>query len=105
MSENKFVEHSEEIAGGITGENSKGEQMLLGNDVLIYFKYVVVEQPVLNRLRETKCGTLFDEIDRCKGKVILGEIQAVQEKLHEDIDKMFAAIIKHRETKKVAEQQ
>lgn len=99
MPEEKFIVQPEEIAASINGETPGGEQMILGNDVLIYSKFVVTEQPVLNRLRANKeSGTLINEIDRYTGQIYLGELEAVRARLHANVDEMFEAIIAYRKS-------
>lgn len=94
----KYIVHNEDILGSINGETPSGSQMILGKDVLIYFKIVGVEQPTLNRLRANKDATnLYNEIDAVKGKVYLGEPEAVLQELKLSIDKLFEAIKNFRE--------
>ena len=96
-----FIVHNEDILGSINGETPGGEQMQLGEDVLVYIKLVDVEQPTLNRLRASKeISNLYNEIDVARGKVYLGELEAVKAELHASIDKMFAAIVAYRKKQK-----
>lgn len=89
----------EDIAREITGETADGTQLTLDGDVLIYFKLIDFEQPVLNRLRTTTERTLIDELPLHKGFLFLGEPKEIKEELKKEIDKMFDAIEKYRETK------
>jgi len=92
----KFIRHNEDIATSITGEALDGEQMVLGDDVLIYFHLRGFEQGVLNRLRQFDDQTLADDIDAGKGFIFLGELDAVRQDLHDQVDKLFTAIEAHR---------
>lgn len=95
----KFITQPEDIAGAINGETPSGEQMILGDDVLIFTKLMVFEQPVLNRLRARKeDGTLFNELDKVQGVFYLGEAEAIREELHKHIDNMFEAIKAYRKS-------
>jgi len=95
-----FVRKSEEVASSINGECPNGDQMLLGDDVLIYFKLCGFEQPVLDRLRSTKTGTLATEITNKQGFIYLGELETVRRQLHSQVDKLFAAITEFRNSKR-----
>lgn len=95
-----FLLFSEDISTSVTGETPDGEQMVLENDVLIYFKLAAFEQGVLNRLRASKELTLRDEIDDKKGVVYLGDMEAVRNELIAQINKMFDAIKEHRNNEK-----
>lgn len=105
-----FIRHGEDIAPQINGEGVDGEQMVLGSDVLIYFKLMGFEQEVLNRLRQfSHDQNLACDIDATQGFIYLGDFEAVRKELHEQVDKMFAAIAAHRgydtETEEVNEEQ
>jgi len=95
----KYITYPENLASSINGETPGGEQMQLGSDVLIYVKFAIFEQGVLNRLRANKeTGTLANEIDKCQGQLYLGESDAIQAELHLTVDKIFQAIKAHRES-------
>lgn len=102
MADEKFIMQHEDIAGAINGETPGGEQMQLGDDVLIFSKLLVFEQPVLNRLRKDKESgkTLYDEVVSRQGVFYLGEIEAVKAELHANVDKMFEAILAYRKSVK-----
>ena len=92
-----FIRHGEDIASQINGEGVDGEQMVLGSDVLIFFKLMGFEQEVLNRLRQfSHDQNLACDIDAAQGFIYLGDFEAVRKELHEQIDKLFAAIAAHR---------
>ena len=92
-----FIKHSEDIAVNVTGEGADGEQMVLGDDVMIFFKIMGFEQGVLNRLRQGEDQNLALDIDAGKGFLYLGDLEAVKADLHTQIDSMFAAIAAHRD--------
>ena len=95
----EFIMQPEDIAGGINGETPGGEQMILGNDVLIFSKLMVFEQPVLNRLRARKeDGTLYNELDKVQGVFYLGDMAEIKAELHKNVDSMFEAIVAYRKS-------
>jgi hypothetical protein len=96
-----FLIYSEEIAEGVTGETPEGEQMELGQDVLIYLKLAAFEQGVLERLRASEDSTLRTEIDSKQGVIYLGNLDEVQKELHCQIDSLFEAIKAHRTQKEI----
>lgn len=91
-----FIKHGEDIARDVTGESADGEQMVLMDDCMIYFKLMAFEQGVLNRLRQYSDQNLQMDIDASRGFLYLGDIEAVRADLHSQIDNMFDAIAAHR---------
>lgn len=97
--EPKFIMQPEDIAGAINGETPGGEQMMLGNDILIFSKLMVFEQPVLNRLRARKDdGTLWNELSKAQGVFYLGDMEAIKAELHKNVDAMFEAVVAYRKS-------
>jgi len=94
-----FIIQPESIASTINGETPSGEQMKLGNDVFIFSKILVFEQPVLNRLRARKeDGNLYNELDKVQGVFYLGDLEAIRAELHHNVDKMCEAILAYRKS-------
>lgn len=93
-----FIKHNEDIAQTVTGEAPDGEQMVLGTDCMIFFKMMAFEQGVLNRLRQYGDQNLALDIDAGRGFLYLGELDAVRNDLHHQIDSLFDAIAAHRQT-------
>ncbi len=91
-----FIKQKEDVALTINGEAPGGEQMELGEDVLLYFKLAAFEQPVLTRLRATPPANLAGEIASKPGFIFLGEPEDVRKELHSQIDKLFDALKAYR---------
>ncbi|MHC5058941.1 MAG: hypothetical protein ACYTKD_30160 [Planctomycetota bacterium] len=91
-----FIRHGEDIAINVTGEGPDGNQLILGEDVLVYFKLMGFEQGVLNRLRQYGDQNLGHDIDAGRGFIYLGDLEATKAELHQQIDNLFDAIAAHR---------
>jgi len=76
-----------------------GEGMQLGHDILLYSRYCVFEQGVIDRLSRSDF-TLADELNRFEdmpGVIYLGNAEEIREYLHNEIDRMFTTIYGSRE--------
>ena len=102
MSENKvergFLKKHEDVAKQITGESIDGQRMQLGQDVLLYSRFIAIEQGALDRISMSDV-TLADEFAdniTYPGTVWLGNPEDIREEMHRTVDKVFASIYGHR---------
>ena len=85
------------MASSINGEGPDGEQIQLGTtDGLIYFKLMGFEQAVLVRLRKYDDQNLQCDIDAAGGYLYFGDLDDIRLELHDQIERLFTAIIDHR---------
>lgn len=76
-----WILRPEDIAKDITGEGIK-----VGNDLYFYFKMVIYEQGVFDRLAKTPNYTLADEIPLDKGFLMVGNPDKIRSQLHKWVD-------------------
>lgn len=89
----EWVMRPEVLAKEIEGD------LVLGNDILIYFKMCAYEQGVLDRIAKTPDYTLADEIKSDTGFVILGNPEQVRGAMHTWVDGIVNAILEQRSKK------
>lgn len=82
---------SDEVAKQVTGLNEDGKRLILGPDVLLFFKLGAVEQGALERLAMSD-DTLWNEIQNTSGRIAMGNPEDIRDMLHDAVDQMFAAI-------------
>ena len=92
-----FIKYGEDMAQSINGEGADGEQIVLGEkNGLIYIKRMDFEQATLDRLRKFDDQNLQHDIDAVDGYIYVGDLESIRLELHDQIEKMFAAIVAHR---------
>lgn len=87
-----WIMRPESIASTIIGEDFT----IAPSDICIYFKLIVYEQPVFDRLAKTPSATLADEIAQDKGFLLLGDIEKVKAQMHNWVDEVFINVLKSR---------
>lgn len=70
-----------------------GEGMVLGGDILIYFKMCAYTQGVIDRIAKTTDYTLADEIKTDAGFVMLGNPEKIREQMHNWVNQLIDTTI------------
>lgn len=73
-----------------------GEELNLGNDILIFFKMTAYEQGVIDRIKRTPDYTLADEIKTDSGYIMLGNPEKIRSQMHTWVDALIATIMETR---------
>lgn len=86
-----WILRPEKVAQEINGENIK-----VGSDLYFYFKMVIYEQGVFDRIAKTPDYTLADEIPKDTGYLMVGDPEKIRAKLHEWVDGAINSALQNR---------